>query len=281
MRDGVVALGRPIVLGILNVTPDSFSDGGAFASPASALAHAERMLEDGADVLDIGGESTRPRGAVPVDAEEEIRRVVPVIRSVRSRFPDALISVDTVKSDVAAAALGEGARIVNDVSAFRIDPRMGEICAREGAGVILMHSRGGVRDMATYLHATYDDVVGDVVDEISERRTAAERQGIARDCIVVDPGVGFSKRGEHSISVLRSLPRLAALGSPVLVGVSRKRFIGEITGVSEAAERDAGTTGANVAAMLLGARLFRVHDVRMARHALDVAWTIASGAAGA
>ncbi len=262
-------------MGILNVTPDSFSDGGAFFSVDDALARAEVMLSEGADVIDVGGESTRPQGAMPVDAHEERRRVLPVIAALRGSCPDAVISIDTVKADVASDALREGATIVNDVSAFRLDARMAEVCSRARAGVILMHSRGDVSDMATFEHATYgSDVMGEVVDELLPRAQAAEAAGIQREAIVLDPGIGFSKRSEHSIAVLSELPRLAEMGYPVLIGVSRKRFIGELTGIREAGKRLHGTTGANVMALAGGARIFRVHDVAAARQALDVAWAI-------
>ena len=271
----VLSLDRPVVFGILNVTPDSFSDGGRWLEPATAVAHAERLLEEGADGLDVGGESTRPQGAEPVDVAEELRRVLPVVRELVRRFPGTPISVDTTKSEVADCTLAEGASIVNDVSAFRLDPRMGEICARHGAAAILMHSRGGVHDMATFAHATYgEDPVGEMVGELREAVAAAREAGIPPASLVVDPGIGFAKRAEHSLRALAELPRFAALGHPVMVGVSRKRFIGEITGVTEPTERVHGTTGANVVALVNGARLFRVHDVRPARHALDVAWAV-------
>ncbi|HET7458217.1 MAG TPA: dihydropteroate synthase [Gemmatimonadaceae bacterium] len=283
VRGRSLTLDRPYIFGVLNATPDSFSDGGRFVRVDDAIAHVERMVAEGADAIDVGGESTRPQGATPVDAAEERRRVVPLVRELRRRFPDTLLSIDTVKSDVAEAALGEGADVVNDVSGFRLDPRMGEICASAGAGVILMHSRGGVSEMATYRLAEYgDDVVGEVTAELEARVRDALAAGVGSDSIVVDPGIGFTKRSEHSLRVLAELERIAGLGWPVMVGVSRKRFIGELTGVSEAAERVHGTTGANVVALTRGARLFRVHDVRPARHALDVAWAVlrAAGAAG-
>ena len=272
---GAIPLDRPVVMGILNVTPDSFSDGGRFFSPDHAFARAESLVAEGADIIDIGGESTRPQGATPVDADEESRRVVPVIAGIRRRFPETVVSVDTVKADVAERALGEGVAIVNDVSAFRLDHRMPEVCARAGAGVVLMHSRGTVSDMATFEHATYgEDVVGEVLGELLPQARAAERAGIRRAAIVLDPGIGFSKRSEHSLAMLAELPRMVDAEYPVLVGVSRKRFLGELTGVSEPAKRVHGTTGANVMALALGARIFRVHDVAAARQALDVAWAI-------
>lgn len=275
LRDRLLAFDRPRLVGIVNVTPDSFSDGGLHATPDEAVAHGSRLLDEGADVLDVGGESTRPQGARPVGAAEERRRILPVIRGLRALHDTAVISVDTVKADVAAAALEEGADIVNDVSGFRLDPRMGDVCAAASAGVVLMHSRGGVADMATYAHASYgSDVVGEVVAELAARLEAARAAGVAEDAIVLDPGLGFAKRSEHSLALLAGLPRLTALGRPLLVGASRKRFIGEITGVTEPANRVEGTVGAHVAALALGARLFRVHDVRAHRHALDVAWAV-------
>ena len=280
LRGRRMPLDRPVVVGIVNVTPDSFSDGGRFFSPDAAVAHAEALLEEGADVLDVGGESTRPQGATPVGADEERRRVVPVLRELRRRHPDAVLSVDTTKAAVASAALDEGADVVNDVSGLRLDPELGAVCAAAGAGVILMHSRGGVSDMATFAHAEYADVVGEVTAELRASLDRARAAGIAEDAIVLDPGVGFAKRSEHSLGVLRAIPRLLELARPLLVGVSRKRFIGDITGEPVADRRVFGTAGANVAALLLGARLFRVHDVRAARQSLDVAWAIASDGAG-
>jgi dihydropteroate synthase len=275
IRGGVLDVDRPRILGIVNVTPDSFSDGGNFFSPGDAIAHAGRLLDEGADVLDIGGESTRPQNAQPVPADEELRRVMPVIEGIRGRHPDAVLSIDTVKADVARAALDAGAQIVNDVSGFRLDMRMGDVCARAGAGVILMHSRGGVSDMARYEHAVYgDDVMADVLAELEGSLGAADRAGIAPEAIALDPGIGFGKRSAHSVTLLRELPRLVALGRPVVIGVSRKRFIGELSHVTDPAERVPGTTAANLVALLRGARLFRVHDVAAARQALDVAWAL-------
>ena len=272
---GTIALDRPLVMGILNVTPDSFSDGGRFFSVDRAVARAEAMLVEGADIIDVGGESTRPQGETPVDLAEESQRVLPVIGEIRRRFPEVVVSVDTTKADVAERALAEGAAIVNDVSALRLDARMGAVCARSRAGVVLMHSRGGVSDMATFAHATYgDDVVGDVLGELINQATVAEAAGVAREAMVLDPGVGFSKRSEHSIAVLTGLRRIVESGFPVMVGVSRKRFIGELTGARQPADRVHGTTGANVMALVAGARIFRVHDVGAARQALDVAWAI-------
>ena len=272
---GVLDLDVPRVVGIINVTPDSFSDGGRFASLDAARRQADRLIDEGADVVDIGGESTRPQGAVSVPTDEELRRVIPVIEAVHGDHPEVPISVDTVKARVAAESVAAGASIVNDVSAFRLDADMAAQCARLAAGVILMHSRGDVSTMATLAHATYgSDVMAEVVAELLQAADRAIDGGVARDRIVLDPGIGFAKRREHSLTALAQLRRLAILGFPVLVGVSRKRFIGEITGVDAAAERIFGTVGANVAALERGARLFRVHDVRASRQALAVAWAI-------
>ncbi|HEY9479299.1 MAG TPA: dihydropteroate synthase, partial [Gemmatimonadaceae bacterium] len=208
LRTSTLTLDRPRILGIVNVTPDSFSDGGLFFSGDAAVEHGLRLVEEGADLLDIGGESTRPQGALPVDAAEELARVLPVVRGLRARAPGVPISVDTVKSEVAAAVLDEGAEVINDVSAFRLDPASAEVCARAGAGVILMHSRGTVADMATYQHASYSgDVAGEVIAELSESVRRAEAAGVPAARIAIDPGVGFSKRSEHSLAVLASLPR--------------------------------------------------------------------------
>ncbi|HEV8447750.1 MAG TPA: dihydropteroate synthase [Gemmatimonadaceae bacterium] len=272
---GVLALDRPRIFGIVNVTPDSFSDGGRFVTLDEARRHADRLIAEGADVIDVGGESTRPQGAKTVDGDEEQRRVVPVIEAVRRDHPSMPISIDTTKAAVAYASLEAGASVVNDVSALRLDDAMARVCAAAGAGVVLMHSRGDVATMATYAHATYgDDPVGEVIAELRAAADVALNAGVAADRIVLDPGVGFSKKSETSIAALSELPRLVALGYPVLVGASRKRFIGEITGVAEPSERVAGTVGANVAALLRGARVFRVHDVKPSRDALDVAWAI-------
>ena len=275
-------LDRPIVFGILNVTPDSFSDGGRFDALDAALARVEQMAAEGADGVDVGGESTRPQGARPVDAGEEARRVLPVVREVARRFPALLLSVDTVKAAVADAALAEGAQVVNDVSAFRLDAAMGGVCARAGAGVVLMHSRGGVAEMGSYQHARYDDgdVTGAVLAELGAALGVAAASGVASGSIALDPGVGFAKRSEHSLRVLAELRRLAALGYPVYVGASRKRFVGEITRVAAPEARLFGTVGASVAALMGGARLFRVHDVRAHREALDVAWAVRAAARG-
>ena len=274
---GLLALDRPRILGILNVTPDSFFEESRLPGTDAALAAAERMLAAGADVLDVGGESTRP-GARSVDADQEIARVVPVVRGIVRRWPDALVSVDTVKSAVARAALDEGAAAVNDVSALRLDPQMANVAAETGAGLVLMHSRGSVETMASYELAEYgDDVVAEVARELNDAVGRARAAGVARDCIVLDPGLGFAKRTADNVALLARLAELAAAGYPVLVGPSRKRFLGELAGGLPAAERLPGTIVACVTALLHGARLFRVHDVAEVRAALDVAEAIHAG----
>jgi len=274
IREKRLRIDRPLVMGIVNVTPDSCSDGvRVFSSNADILAYAGALLDQGADILDVGGESTRP-GATAVSEADELKRVIPVVEALAQRHPSAVISVDTLKSTVARAAIDVGAHIVNDVSGLRLDPKMADVIAAGRAGVVVMHSRGGVSEMATFEHADYGDVVGDVLFELRGQVDAARAAGIAKEAIAVDPGLGFAKRSEHSLAVLGALPELVAWGYPVLIGASRKRFIGEITGVNDPAARLHGTLGANVAALARGARIFRVHDVRPAREALDVAWAV-------
>lgn len=281
LRDRALTLDHPLVMGIVNVTPDSFSDGGRFLAPESAVEHATTLLAEGADILDVGGESTRPQSAEPVPLEEELRRVLPVVRALTADRPDVVVSVDTVKATVADAALDAGAQIVNDVSGLSLDPSMAAVCARRGAGVVVMHSRGGVSDMATYAHANYANFLGEMLDELRERVDAAEDAGVDRERIAVDPGIGFSKRPEHSLLALACLERLAAWGYPVVVGASRKRFIGQLTGARDPAQRRDGSVGAAVAAFDRGAVVLRVHDVGPTRRALDVAAAIRAAGAGA
>jgi dihydropteroate synthase len=266
---------RPLVMGIVNVTPDSFSDGGDFLGSDAAVAHGSRLLAEGADILDVGGQSTRPQGAVPVSTEEELRRVLPVITALAATQPDAVLSVDTVNAEVAAGAIEAGAHIVNDVSGLRLDPAMGSLCADTGVGVVVMHSRGGVSSMATYEHADYGgEFLETMLSELRDRVRAVERAGVAREAIVVDPGIGFAKRPEHSLRAMACLPRLVDWGYPVLVGASRKRFIGQLTGETRPAHRVFGSVGAAVAAYERGASMVRVHDVAPTRAALDVAAAI-------
>ena len=264
---------RPVIAGILNVTPDSFSDGGQFLDPAAALAHAATLIEEGADILDVGAESTRPGRPEPVYASEEWRRLEPVLAGLARQFPSIPVSVDTVKSEVARRALDAGARMINDVSALRLDPGIADVCAEHDADLILMHSRGTVSDMATYDRASYEDVAGEVTRELGEAVKVAEGRGVTRDHLLVDPGLGFSKRPEHNVEMLRRLDVLAALGLPIMVGPSRKRFLGQLTG-KDVGDRDRATAAACVAAYFHGARFFRVHAVAVVREALQVAHAV-------
>jgi dihydropteroate synthase len=274
-----VRLGRPVVMGILNVTPDSFWDGGRHAGLDDAVRHAALLIEEGADILDVGGESTRP-GARPVAVPAEAARVTPVVEALAREFADVLISVDTTKADVARQAIDAGAAIINDVSGLRLDPAIAAVAAANGAGLVLMHSRGDVADMARYEQADYSaDCVADVTSELQGSIAAALAAGVADGAIVVDPGLGFSKRTEHSLAMLAGLQRIASLGYPVLVGPSRKRFVGDSAGGLPPDQRLEGTIAACVIAFMNGASLFRVHDVRAARRALDLAAAVRDTAA--
>ena len=275
---GIIEFSKPRVMGILNVTPDSFWDGGQHSGVTAALHRAEKLVRDGADIIDVGGESTRP-GAKAVAAAEEIGRVVPVIQAIAREFPHLPISADTVKSTTARAAADAGAAILNDVSGLRLDAGLAVVAAEFSLGLVLMHSRGNVAEMAQYQTAAYTaDVVGDVLAELQQSVAAARERGVAATAIVLDPGLGFSKRTEDSVGVLRELARLLALGHPVLVGPSRKRFVGELSGGLPPEERLPGTLAACVAAFAKGAHIFRVHDVAETRQALDVAQAILHGA---
>src|SRR5215207_2716565 len=268
-RAGTLTAGPgPVVVGILNVTPDSFSDGGVFLDPEAAADHAIAMLDEGAGVLDVGGESTRP-GSDPVSQEEEIQRVSPVIERILSVRPEAMISVDTYRSGTASAALEAGASLVNDVTALRGDFRMASVIQEAACPVILMHMQGEPKTMQKEPH--YEDVVYEVTDFLAERAEYAVAAGVRPENVIVDPGIGFGKNLEHNLDLLRDLDVLVGLGFPVLVGASRKRFIGTITGVEEARERVFGTVATTVLAYEKGARYFRVHDVRANRDALAVA----------
>jgi dihydropteroate synthase len=258
----------PVVVGILNVTPDSFSDGGDFLDPEAAAEQAATMLDEGADMLDVGGESTRP-GSHPVSQEEEIRRVVPVLKRILSVRPEAVISIDTYRSGTATAALEAGASLVNDVTALRGDPRMVSVVERAACPVILMHMQGKPKTMQKEPH--YEDVVGEVRDFLAERAEYAVAAGVRPENVIVDPGIGFGKNLEHNLALLRNLDAVVDLGFPVLIGTSRKRFIERITGVQEARGRVSGTVATTVLAYERGATFFRVHDVRANREALAVA----------
>lgn len=267
---GWLSLERPLILGVLNLTPDSFSDGGRFLAPEAALRQADILVAEGAAILDLGGESTRP-GTEPVAEEEERRRVIPVIESLVRRHPTVPVSVDTVKSGVARAALEAGAAIVNDVSGLRLDLAIGGVVAAGGAGVILMHSRGSVSTMASLELAHYEpDVMRVVRGELGESLASALTAGLRPEQIVLDPGFGFAKTAEQNLLLCDRLAELLPLGRPLLVGPSRKRFLGSVTG-REVGERDVATAAACVVAYERGARLFRVHNVAMTRDALAVA----------
>jgi dihydropteroate synthase len=255
----VLELGaRPLVMGILNVTPDSFADPEHPIDPAVAVEAALRMEADGADLIDVGGESTRP-GAEPVPADEELARVLPVVDALARQLRVPL-SVDTYKASVARAALDRGAVIVNDVSGLRFDPGLAAVAADRGAALVLMHTRG--RSKAMYAEAVYDDVVTDVTRELQESLSAACAAGVPRDRIILDPGLGFAKRASHSYGVLARLPELAAaLDRPLLLGPSRKSFMRDAVGGRPASERDWGTAAAVTAAVLAGAHIVRVHAV--------------------
>jgi dihydropteroate synthase len=261
----------PTVVGILNVTPDSFSDGGDFLDPEAAAVHAASMLDEGAGVLDVGGESTRP-GSDPVSQEEEIGRVVPVIERVLAVRPEAVISVDTYRSGTATAGLEAGASLVNDVTALRGDPRMVSVVGEAGCPVILMHMQGDPKTMQK--EPRYEDVVREVRDFLAERAEYAVDADVRPENIILDPGIGFGKNLEHNLDLLHNLDAIVDLGFPVLIGASRKRFIERITGVQEARDRVSGTIATTVLAYERGATYFRVHDVRANREALAVAEAI-------
>ena len=274
---GSVFLDRPVIVGILNVTPDSFSDGGQYSGLSAALAHAEQLLGAGAHMLDIGGESTRPGRTEDVPAAEELRRVIPVVEELARKYPALVISIDTVKAAVARAALDAGAAVVNDISAFRLDPDMASTVASGRAGVILMHSRGSILEVASYRHADYSgDVVGGVIADLRHALGIAAGVGIGSDATVIDPGFGFSKTAEQNLQLFDQLAALQALGRPLLVGPSRKRFLGAATGVP-VEDRDRATAAACALAYERGARLFRVHDVAGARETLALAQALGTG----
>ncbi len=267
-------MSAPRLMGILNVTPDSFSDGGQFNAPDAALRRALAMQAEGADMIDIGGESTRP-GAAEVGIAEETARTVPVIAAIRAQS-DVPISIDTRKSVVADAALRAGASLVNDVAAFDFDPALAEVTAAAGMPVCLMHAKGTPATMQN--DPTYDDVLLDVYDFLAERIAVAEAAGIARAQIVIDPGIGFGKTVEHNLILLRGIAIFHALGCPVLLGASRKRFIEVIGGGEGAGDRVSGSVAAALFAARRGVQILRVHDIFATRQALDLEWAIGGAA---
>lgn len=256
----------PRVMGIVNVTPDSFSDGGQFLDVEQAVAHGIELVEQGADLLDIGGESTRP-GAEPVSEREELRRVVPVIERLAAAV-DVPLSIDTTKSAVAREALAAGACIVNDISALTFDPVMAEVCAGSDCGVIVMHMQGTPQTMQD--NPQYVDVVAEIVSYLGQRVDALEKQGIARERVVIDPGIGFGKTAAHNVEILSHIGALHTLGRPVLIGHSRKRFLGKLIG-RKIDERTAGTIGVSIALAQQQTDILRVHDVAAVKDALT-AW---------
>jgi dihydropteroate synthase len=244
-------------MGILNVTPDSFSDGGNFVATNAAVQRALEMIKQGADIIDIGGESTRP-GAEPVSIDEEMRRTIPVIEGIRTHS-DIPLSIDTMKAAVADAAMAAGTDIINDVSAFEADPDMVAVAAETGAGVVLMHMQGSPRSMQQ--HPVYENVVNEVCNYLKTRGSFAKQHGVDQNRIVLDPGIGFGKTTGHNLELLQNLPALSTCGAPLLIGVSRKRFIGEITGRSRPVDRRAGSLGCAAWAIANGVHILRVHDV--------------------
>ena len=257
-------------MGILNVTPDSFSDGGNFASHAAAIAQAEQLIRDGADILDVGGESTRPF-AEPVSAEEELRRVVPVIEAVRQKHSLA-ISIDTTKALVAQEALKAGANIINDISALRKDPAMLTLVQKTSVPVIIMHMQGTPADMQ--VNPTYQDVMAEILAFFQERVAWLIANGVAADRLIIDPGIGFGKTLHHNLSILKHLEDLATLGLPVLLGHSRKRFLGEIAGIAQEEARDLATAVASALCAEKNLAIIRVHNVAATRQALQIAAAI-------
>lgn len=249
-------------MGVLNVTPDSFSDGGEYLTPDRAVARALEMIDEGAAVVDIGPESTRPGTESSVSATEQIERAVPVIQSIRRQHKHVAISIDTRLARVAAAALEAGADIVNDVSALRDDPAMIDVIASTGASVVLMHMRGTPADMQASGGPHYEDVVAEIAAFMSERAAYARRYGIDARRIILDPGIGFGKRVEDNVAILRHLDRFTALGYPVLIGASRKSFIGHLLGIEAPKQRVSASLGCAAIAAMAGVSVLRVHDVR-------------------
>jgi len=267
IRDGALPIGgRTLVMGVLNVTPDSFSDGGHFNSLDAAVSHAEQMIAEGADIIDIGGESTRPGGAAIVTAEKEIERVVPVIKQLAERT-SVPISIDTTKAEVARAALDAGASIINDISALRFDFRVADEAAKSGAGLVLMHSRGTPATM--HRLPPVADIISEVISSLRASISMAERRGVKRESIVIDPGIGFGKSLEQNIELIAKLDQIIAAfpNLPLLIGTSRKSFIGRILADADGnpapvEERLHGTMASTTAAIMKGAHIVRVHDVK-------------------
>src|SRR5215210_7787094 len=272
VRVGSLTLGPdPVLMGILNVTPDSFSDGGDFFGLEPAVMQAGRMLDEGARIVDVGGESTRP-GSDPVSREEELRRVIPVVRSTLETRPETIVSIDTYRASTAEAALDAGAQVVNDVTALGGDPKMAGLVAERGCPVVLMHMLGEPKTMQK--NPRYEDVVREVRDFLAKRAERAVGAGVEEENIILDPGIGFGKTLMHNLTLLNRLDALVELGFPVLVGASRKSFLGKLLDSDDAEARLSGTLATSVMAYERGATIFRVHDVRPNREALEVAAAI-------
>ena len=263
-------LKKPLIIGILNVTPDSFSDGGKFNHLENALEHAQSMLLDGATIIDIGGESTRPNSD-SVSSDEQIERVLPIIKAIR-QHSDVLIRIDTTSSLVAEEALNAGANIINDVSAGKNDPKMFTLAAQKNVPIVLMHAQGTPKTMQE--NPYYENVVQDVISALMEHANEAIKAGVRKENIVLDIGIGFGKRKQDKLDLLAHLADFVALGFPVLLGTSRKRFMGMICDVSEPAELVTATAVTTALGVMAGVQLFRVHDVKENKQALDVAWAI-------
>jgi dihydropteroate synthase len=263
---------KPLIMGILNTTPDSFSDGGQFTDIHAAMGRVEVMLDEGADILDIGGESTRP-GSNPVAFDEQLQRVIPVIEMIRSRLSNGiLISIDTTSAQVAEAALNAGANLINDVSAGLNDSRILTLAAERMVPIILMHSQGTPKTMQDKPY--YQDVVQEVIVALKGRIDAAIKSGVKEENIVIDPGIGFGKRKQDNLDLLAHLDTLVTLGFPVLLGTSRKRFMGTLCAVEEPSELVTATAVTTALGVMAGVRLFRVHDVKENKQAAEVAWAI-------
>lgn len=263
---------KPLIMGILNVTPDSFSDGGQFTTLQAALKQAELMLNAGVDIIDIGGESTRPN-SLSVCSGEQIARVIPVISAIRKQLSaEVLISIDTRLSTVAKAALAAGANIINDVSAGRDDPTILTVAAQADCPLILMHMQGNPQTMQDNPH--YDNVVNEVLSSLLNDVNKAMAAGVKRDNLIIDPGIGFGKRAEDNLTLLAHLSKFVATGLPVLLGTSRKRFMGRICNVSEPSELVTATAATTALGVMAGVQIFRVHDVKENRQAADIAWAI-------
>lgn len=258
---------RPAIMGILNVTPDSFSDGGEFNTLESAVLHAEKMIVEGADIIDVGGESTRP-GAKPVDAAEEIERTVPVITEIIKKYPEAIISIDTSKSEVAKAAVKAGAKIVNDISGLNFDENMAQVCADLDVPVILMHILGEPRTMQK--DPNYENLLLDVSNYLETSVEKAVSAGIKKENLMIDPGIGFGKKLEHILTLIKHLEVFHIFSLPILVGLSRKSMIGAVTGRTAAQDREAGTTAFHMKVLEKNAAILRVHDVAAAKDSLAV-----------